>query len=366
MALYELKTGNGGHGLEPFNTVTGKYEKVSFDFEGQKIDGWEGLRDLMLDVSQQQIYSGANDDFKKQVDDYIKEQYSKLLEHEVNRLNKDYEIKNLKRFDTVDDFINNIESVITPQLCNDLSDIFTQKGSKYTLEGRLVSSFAVVLQKNRFPLSMVEVSKEEYEKNVKNVPPFDYNYEKIGDYVKNNDIIPVYRNLKSYNMNKNLESLKNQFLNSKTDKYDTMLGRCSGNLGSVIYMSPDTNRINGLFRGDIQIKGYVEKRKAKILELNNETKSNSLNPLIQSFKEKRNDIVAKTRSLLIQNGVSGDNVNRICDSLLESLGHSKDYYDDDYPDIGVIAMLMGYDAVTGNKYEFDILNPSIVNLRGDF
>jgi len=371
MALYEMKMGLGGSGLEVYKTTTGKYERVPFDFEGKRIDEWEQLRDLMLDVSQQQLYSAADENFKKEVDDYIKEQYSMLLEQEINKLNRDYDIKNLKKFDNIDDFINNIESVITPQLCNDLSDIFTEKGAQYIIDGRVVSSFAVVLQKNRYPLSMVEISKEEYETKMKNVPSFDHNYEAISDYIKSNDIIPVYRNFKAWQTKKSLEELKNQYLNSQSNKYDTMLGRKSGNLGSVIYMSPDTLKIDSVVdSADIQLKGYVEKRMAKILELNSETKSSENIPLINSFKSRRTEIVSKTRSLLMKNGVSSDKIEKICDDLLESLGYHKTGYSNTYyessVDIGVIAMLMGYDAITGNRYEFDILNPGIVNLRGDF
>ena len=40
MGLYQLKVGKGGSGLEPFNTETGQYEKIGFDFEGNQIDGY--------------------------------------------------------------------------------------------------------------------------------------------------------------------------------------------------------------------------------------------------------------------------------------------------------------------------------------
>ena len=371
MALYELKQGNGGHGLEVYNTETGKYEKIEFEIEGNKIDSWETLRDLSLDSSQKSIYDSADANFKAEVDNYIKDQYSELLKQEVGRLNRNYEVRNVKKFDNVEEFLNNIDLVITPKLCGDLLDIFSTKGNLCNLSGRAVNSFAIALHKNRYPFSMNEVSKEEYEEKTKNVSVFDYTNEKISDYVKNNEVIPVYRNYKTASMGgKTLDGLKEQLLSSKEDKYDTLLGRSTGNMGSVIYMSPDTVRINNLvWSADFQIKGYVEKSKAKILELNDDTRFDTQNPVIQSFISRRGEIVNKTRSLLIQNNVPSIQAEKICDSLLNCLGVEKNSFGNVLnvsPDVGVIAMLMGYDAVTGNKYEFDILNPGIVNLRGDF
>ena len=47
MASYELKTGNGGHGLEAYDKNTGKYTKLSFYYEGEKIDSWEDVKKLV-------------------------------------------------------------------------------------------------------------------------------------------------------------------------------------------------------------------------------------------------------------------------------------------------------------------------------
>lgn len=363
MALYELKTGNGGHGLEPFNTVTGKYEKVSFDFEGDKIDSWESLRDLMLDVSQQQIYSASGDDFKKQVDDYIKEQYEMLLQGEIDRLNKEYARgeSGVEFYNSVDDMIENISSYITDDVFN-----FAVKNGTYssTDDYRSIRSIAIAMHKSRYSnLKMKKMSIDEFDSEtsgMEDIPDVScgaYQYIE-NSYLKNNDKVLVHRGLSTTKTTSQMYDEYTEGIFSPDDVAkgtDTLLGGSNGMYGTTIYMTTHDEYTYG-YEDGFKIDGYINLKNRNIYYMEDEDDSSGYNSELQTeLRSKIPSITSKIRGALLGRGYSQNDIQTFLGQLTAAING----------DFGFCCMLMGYDAFTAEGHQLDILNPSIVNIRGD-
>ena len=310
MALYELKTGNGGHGLEPFNTVTGKYEKVSFDFEGDKIDSWESLRDLMLDMSQQRIYSASDDEFKKQVDDYIKEQYEALLQGEIDRLNKEYaqSQSGVEFYNSVDDMIENVSNYITDDVFN-----FAIKKGAYstTSDFRYIRSIAIAMHKSRYAnLKMKKLSINDFDSataNMEDIPGVKsgaYQYIE-NDYLRKNDRVLVHRGIQT---NKMPDEIYNEYTEGVFGSADvgngtdTILGNSGGMYGTTIYMTTHEPYSLG-YEDGFKMQGYIDLKNRNIYYMEDEDDYNGGSSKLQTeMKAKIPNISAKVRGVLLGRG----------------------------------------------------------------
>ena len=66
---------------------------------------------MTLSVAQQQQYSAAPQAFKDKVDNYFKDKHGELLKTEIDKLNREHDIKSLGEhyiFQDVDDCVKNI------------------------------------------------------------------------------------------------------------------------------------------------------------------------------------------------------------------------------------------------------------------
>lgn len=365
MALYQLKVGNGGNGLEPFNTETGKYEKIGFEFEGNQIDGWESLRDLMLDSNQRDIYANADQEFKDEVDNYIKEQYNALLQDEVDRLNRDYASKNsgVEFYQTVDDMINNISKFIT----DDVISFMNEHGDYFsTDDSRTVRSIAFMLHKTRYKnQTMNKLSRDEFDDktiNLSNIPDvFDGADQEVeNDYLKTHNMVKLFRGV--YLGNKTTSDLYNEYCegtftgDDSVDGTGTVLGAYHNMYGTAIYMTTSEDYV-GAYDNGFRLDGYIDNLDSvNIYFMEDESDSSGRrSELYTELNRKKPLISNKIRSDLLARGYSLKDIMTTIAEIESGITN----------DFGFCCMLMGYDAFTAEGHQLDILNPSIVNVRGD-
>ena len=365
MGLYQLKVGKGGSGLEPFNTETGQYEKIGFDFEGNQIDGWESLRDLMLDMNQKDIYANADQAFKDEVDNYIKDQYNALLKEEVGRLNRDYARKHsgVEFYQSVDEMTENVSKFIT----DDVISFINKKGSSFwTDDSRTIRSIAFMVHKTRYAnQTMNKISRDEFDEktaNLYNIPDVGWSCDQSieNDYLKTHNMVKVYRGV--YCGNKTPADLYNEYCeglftgNDSVNGTATILGDCSGMYGSAIYMTTSEEYAGGYDNGFF-LDSYIENLNSiNIYFMEDETDSSGRgSELYNEMKRKKPIISAKIKNDLLARGYS-------LNEIMPTISAIESGIDNDF---GFCCMLMGYDAFTAEGHQLDILNPSIVNVRGD-
>lgn len=366
MGLYQLKVGKGGSGLEPFNTETGQYEKIGFDFEGNQIDGWESLRDLMLDMNQKDIYANADQDFKDEVDNYIKDQYNALLKEEVGRLNRDYAKKHsgVEFYQSVDEMTENVSKFIT----DDVISFVNEKGDFFNTDDlRSIRSIAFMVHKTRYANQMMnKISRNEFDNktaNLRNIPDvYDGQDQDVeNDYLKTHNMVKLYRGVYCGD-GKTPADLYNEYCegvfkgDDSVDGTGTILGDHNGMYGSAIYMTTSEDYAGGYDNGFF-LDGYIENLDSvNIYFMEDSTDySGRESQLYNEMKRKKPIISAKIKNDLLARGYALKDIM----STISAIEDGIDY------DFGFCCMLMGYDAFTAEGHQLDVLNPSIVNVRGD-
>ena len=353
MALYELKLGNGGHGLEPFNTKTGKYEKLSFSFEGNDIDSWQTLRDLMFDEGQKEMYDNADQSIKDEIDNVAKEAYEGLLKDEVDVLNR------TRVFDTPQECVDNIGDLLTPDMINEIlpnikkstwGDYYCEQLEADPNSSYYVETIPALFQNSRYrKTKMNKISETDFNNTISNIDVFDrYSYNDDMDiylnYVSNYDKVIVYRGLSVDNSD--ARRVHQGFVEDGPNLTKSLIG--SGMYDSVIYMTMDENYASDYDDG-LVVKGLANTKGKKIKIGYDEYGSNGeVEQLRNRDVQFKNNIV----SSCVKMGYSQSDADKIGEVFRRQLNN----------DFGFCLMLLGYDAAILDGHQFDILNPDIVDL----
>ena len=378
---YNLKVGKGGHGWEIYDSE-GKYaEEFSFTMDnGQEIKGYDDFRAFYFEQmaansagaydaqTLENIYQ-QNPGFKEQCDASFMEEYGKLLKQAVDEHNAK------QVFDTPEDAAKHIHELFVPNLMQNLleNDIINSASSSVARNYK-VSTLAACLQMSRYKTNRANVvSRQDYENEMLNnrakgevSSSDDENvlHDYIANAIANQKSIPILRNISGVQQDDRGNVLasfydENSPRHSCLSHYDRT--GCSY-LGSVIYFSTGGYSYGSSW-GSASINGFVRMNdKLKLLEcpLDNwhsgEYSCNRNIPEINKFRQAIQDDKDFDNRMLEtfkQNGNIDDSRAQV---ILRRLKYEISR------DPGLCAMLMGYDAIYGISYQFDLLNLGIADI----
>lgn len=372
---YSVKLGKGGHGLEVYDSE-GKYaDDFSFDIGEQKIGNYEDFRTLYFNnlISQQNLPYTSNDletayqnniDFKSQVDGVLYDEYNSALSQAV-------EMKNAQQiWDTPEEAAKHLDELFVPSLVQNLIDnnILTNDFSSVT-ENYEVSTLAACVQMSRYKKNRANIiSEQEFEDRYskRHSPETGFNtYTAVDTFeefvqqgIEGNLDIYVNRGISSY-FDDSKEILRS-FYDENSPRHSCLSANGSGYLKSVVYAAMGDYEGYGFGRSAVRVKGLVHLNKdLRLLEcpLTQADAGSSLCnrsiPEINEFRVAINsDPNFKNRMLTkFKEGgnLSDSDAEIIYDKFTRLITN----------DPGFCAMLMGYDAIYGCSYHFDILNLAI-------
>lgn len=364
--MLATKPGNGGHGLEVYSVEDGKYAQVTCSFNGQDINSWEEYRDAILATNPQ--YKSAyesNPNVAQQFDALIQDDwYPKLVQEEVDRLNLEGESQVF--FNSPEEAATNIHKLFGRKMVDNLlaNGILTSERisvNPYKPDYQ-VSILAACMQMNRYPGNnrMNPISRAEYDARFKNTPEATLGYysdsNDLRRYIEGATEIPVIRTMGISNENVWQEA-KRSFWDPNS-KINSTLSRVGGKncsyFGSVCYMA--TGGVTYDYGSDHMILGLVKNQGLKITYCPRQNHGDDIDSFRSAYTINRSAIEANLSAKLMESGqISQPQAQRICDSLYRQI----------QSDCGLCAMIMGYDAIAGQGYQFDIINPSIVDVVND-
>ena len=364
--MLATKPGNGGHGLEVYNVEDGKYAQVSCSFNGQQIDTWEQYRDAILASNPQwkSAYDGDKnvaDQFDAMVQDQL---YPELVQGEVDRLNMEGESQ--IRFSSPDEAALNMHKLFGSKLVDNLlannilnSEMISVNPYKPDYK---VSVLAACIQMNRYPGNnrMKPITASDYRDRARNFPSMSLDYGSDEDdlrrYLSDAKEIPVTRNM-GIASEAVWKEVKRSFWDQNS-QINSTLSRVGGKncsyFGSVCYMA------TGGYEYDEgaahTIRGIVKMDGVKYTFCPYSNRGDDIDAFRQAFERNKPAIVGNLIGKLTEGGkMSASQAGQICASLERQISK----------DCGLCAMIMGFDAIAGEGYQFDIINPNIVDVVYD-
>ena len=375
-----VKVGKGGHGLEVYDEE-GKYaEEFSFELEGQQIKGYDDFRAFYFTqlASQSEGAFSASDletlynqdaDTKAQFDEQLEPEYERMLTEAVN----DHNAKQV--WDSPEETAKHLHELFVPNLVSNLLENHILESNKSSVADHYkVDTFAACMQMSRYKQNRSNpVSREEYsaEMSANQASGGCSSSTSVSDFrkyienaVQGQKSIPILRNISgvAHEDQKNiLESFydENSPRNSCLAHSDAV--NCSF-LGSVIYFSTGGYSYSGGW-GSLSINGFVRMNdKLRLLECPlrwgeaGEYSCNQSIPEVLRFRQAVKadaDFDNRMLSQLTANGQMEEADARVIISKLHHKINS---------DPGFCAILMGYDAIYGISYHFDLLNLGIAHI----
>lgn len=364
--MLATKPGNGGHGLEVYNVEDGKYAQVTCSFNGQDINSWEEYRDAILASNPQWKTAYESDsNVAQQFDALIQDDwYPKLVQGEVDRLN--FEGESQISFSSPEEAATNVHKLFGKKMVDNLltNGILTSERisvNPYKLDYQ-VSVIAACMQMNRYSGNnrMNPISRAEYDARFKNTPRTTLEYysdsSDLRRYIEGATEIPVIRTMGISN-EAVWREVKRSFWDPNS-KINSTLSRVGGKncsyFGSVCYMA--TGGVTYSEGAAHMILGLVKNEGLKITYCPSENRGDDIDSFRSAYARNKSTIDANLIAKLTESGqISQPQAQRICDSL----------YNQIRSDCGLCAMIMGYDAIAGEGYQFDIINPNIVDVVTD-
>lgn len=365
-----VKLGKGGHGLEVYDDE-GKYaEEFSFDLGGQQIKGYDDFRALYFAGSAEnaagqytaqdlETFYNQSPDFKQQVDNDLYPEYNKFLTEAVNEHNAK------QVFDSPEEAAKHMHELFVPSLVKNLIDnnILTQDRSVVSGSYK-VPTLVACLQMSRYSKNKANVITADEYRSVINTRGAKGNLEEdspaseIEKYINNaladGKCIPVNRCISGISSGDKRAVLES-FYEENSPRH-SCLSTYSAMMGTVIYCSTGNNTY---YTSAARIDGFVDLSKGyKLLKCPAsyyEGGANRKVPEINDFRDKiKNDPDFDNKMLqkFAEAGLDQTSSNTLLEKVKNSISN----------DMGFCAMLMGYDAIYGLSFQFDILNLAIWNV----
>lgn len=362
MSLIAIKDGNGGHGPEPYTVDDGQYTEVKFNFEGKQISSWEELRDSILDDEQKKQYNQAPQGTKDEVDNAVKEYYGQLLTDEVNILNR------TRFFDTPKECIENVGELITKELCDDIlanaSDHFPGTLTKVMVDSNTnycVDRLPMLIHKYRYrQMKMNKISKKDFDVRASKIPAFVFEQasswyssnhgkqEVAAKYIQSNDEVVIYRGLTIDPTE--AKRIHKGYVEDGNDLPSTLLAK-SGMYGSVIYTTMRKSYADR-YKDGLFLQGIAKVKDRKILHLPTNDYDGFDSSELREIKNGIPQIKTNIYNKCINSGYNHSQAEKVAKAFEYTLNR----------DAGACAMLMGYDAITADGHQLDVLNPAMVDL----
>lgn len=369
--MIELKPGNGGYGLEAYDTETGKYASnvsISVEDENGQKHSFANFKDFLKTVCGNQFLQQYEDDeeFRKMIheyqgDDGLWQVYESLLRQEVDKLNaEEIAIKtNVEFFETSTEVAANAYKFFTKEVIDDMlsKDILKNNYLKYTKDGsgwgscnKMAELFRIARYGNT---KMQPITKQEFLTKCGDFATNDISHSYSGIYnriqeVKSspNKCVPLYRGMSISDKKKDQVALASHY-KTDFDPSESLYFTGSGYYESVIYMSGSESYVKYGYSNTRQyLHAYVE--------LNDDykiaycPKSHKGNKEIENFiNHDYKTFVVNLVDHMQKNGydlvTSYDFANLVEEQITDR-------------NIGFVAMLFGYDGICGDDGQFDQLN----------
>ena len=370
-----VKLGKGGHGLEVYDEE-GKYAKeFSFQVGDQIIKGYEDFKSLYF-ASLAQNSAGqysvdfldnlykSNPNFQEQVDAQLYPEYNKALTDAVN----DYNAKQV--WDTPEEAAQHLEEIFVPSFVNNLIENGILNSDRSSVaSGYAVDTFAACLQMSRYKRNRANlISKQDYlERRSTNLMPGH-----LGDNTPLSEteayIKGAIEQQKDIPLNRDIDGVRKgdqanvmaSFYDENSPRHSCLSANGSGYLGSVIYMSTGDYQYSPY--SSLSIRGLVRMNdKLRLLECplkywdSGRYSCNNSIPELSRFRNAVRDdpnfnkrMTDKIKEYVSDPGEADIIVRKLRNRLEQ--------------DPGFCAMLLGYDAIWGCGYHFDILNLGICDI----
>ena len=352
--MVRWKLGKGGKEQQPYDDANGQYLTLEVMVGDTATESFEEYRDAVLSQNGYSAeYKTMDQDKKAAVDSYLKAEYRKELNKIMDEMNGNlefYGVGNGKRM--LSELLPKIITKDFVEAVEERGVVFKNKGSGAKFE---IFTVPWLIQKARFGTNHFSTcSKEEYEDININMPYIaaygDTPSKDIMALIKSGCDFTVHRGLSSEDVNKCVEG----FYDSKVT--DSIQG--SGDYGHVIY----TSLSNGYARDFANCCSYGEESVLLgcIVRNNGNLKVWDL--------ESKNINIYDNAAILKDAGMTRDDIKDAVKECLEAVGKSVNSPSYDVivnamsDDPGTIALLLGYDAIYGYSSQFDIVNPSIVDV----
>lgn len=379
--VFNVKIGKGGHGYEVYDEE-GKYaDEFSFSFNGQEVKGYDDFRNVYFGLmaagsagaydveTLNQLYEN-HPQFKDQTDAQLMNEYYNALTSAVEEHNASKQVWN-----SPEEAAQNMHELFVPSLVQNLieNDIVNSSSSSVST-GYKVSTFAACLQMSRYEKNRASVvSRQEFEKEMADNIADGYvessgSAEDIRDYIANaikgQKCIPILRNISGI-ASSDRQNVLESFYDENSPRHSCLSHynrtQCSY-LGSVIYFSTGGYQY-GRSYSSTTVQGFVRmNEKLRLLECplanwqSSETTCNRSIPEINRFRraiDEDKDFDKKLLEKFMQNGTINENQAKTIVSRLRS---------EIWRDPGLCAIIMGYDAIYGISYQFDLLNLAIADI----
>ena len=367
--MIELKPGNGGYGLEAYDTTNGQYaSNVSVSFEtkdGQKYS-FSNFKEFLKTIGGNDYlnYYEEDEDFRKivhETKDGPWAFYEKLLRQEVDRLNAEESARlnnNVEFYATAMEVANNAHKFFTKELIDEMfeKDVFLFGNLDYNKDGSSEGSCNGIAELFRIArygnTKMKPITRQEFDEKCGIFAKTDVSHDYSGVYnriqeVKSspNKCMPIYRGMSIYDVNKDKTALTSHY---KTDfsPSESIYFTGGGYYNSVIYMSASTSYVedNYAYNG-LYLHAYVE--------LNDDYKiafcPNSYHGNQQMENFRNYEFKTFTKNLeksMTDMGYSRTQIMDVTGAIENQIKHN----------VGFVAMLFGYDGICGKSGQLDQLN----------
>lgn len=364
--MLATKPGNGGHGLEVYNVEDGKYAQVTCSFNGQDINSWEEYRDAILASNPQWKTAYESDsNVAQQFDTMVQDQmYPELVQQEVDKINLDSESQ--IEFSSPDDAALNMHKIFGTRLVDNLLENGILTNTMISVNpykpDYQVSILAACIQMNRYKGNnrMNPITRAEYDSRSVNFPRTTLGYysddSDLRSYIENATEIPVLRTMGISN-EAVWREVKRSFWDPNS-QINSTLSRVGGKncsyFGSVCYMA--TGGVTYSEGAAHMIRGIVKNEGIKVTYCPDSNEGEDVDAFRRTLIRNRSAIESNMVAALTKSGkIDTTQATRIFNSLCDQIER----------DCGLCAMIMGYDAIGGEGYQFDIVNPNIVDVVYD-
>lgn len=376
---YNVKLGKGGHGLEVYDEE-GKYASdFSFNLDdGTPISNYKDFRLYCFgQMIQQEQMDATPDDLESyyqnniqargQIDAMLLDNYNEMVSNAVDLHNAQ------QVWDTPEEAAKHLDELFVPSLVQNLIDnnILTSMSS-VVVNNYKVCTFAACLQMSRYKKNKANViSETEYQQRYAKIPSYALQ-QKLGvnDFkemitrAQNEEVdIPILRSIDGIASSEK-EEVRRSFYDENSPRHSCLSSYARENcsyLGSCIYFSTNGYEYGSMY-SDVTIKGLVKMNKnLKLLECPAThaqvwSDGTQFIPEIVKFRNaiaSDSDFDNRMIKRITNNGqVSEQDAKTIVQGLKDEIKR----------DGGLCAILMGYDAIYGISYHFDILNLQICDL----
>lgn len=367
--MIELKPGNGGYGLEAYDTTTGKYaSNVSVSFEandGQKYS-FDNFKDFLKTIGGDdflKVYE-EDEDFRKMIHEAKDGPwafYEKLLKQEVDRLNTEEKAKlnnNVEFYATSTEVANNAHKFFTKEVIDMMfeKDAFLFNELNYAKDGSSdgnCNGIAELFRIARYGTAkMKPITRKEFDEKCgefakENVyQSFDDVYMRIKEVKKSpNKCIPLYRGMSEDDEEKDKIMLASHY-QSDFNPSESIYFTGGGYYGSVIYMSASENYVKNWY-------SYTNNYLRAYVELNDDYKiaycpdSYTGDQQMENFRKYESRTFIRNLEISMKNmGYSQTQIADVAGNIETQIKHN----------VGFVAMLFGYDAICGESGQLDQLN----------